>query len=74
MFRADFVVVDPASDATDNNAGADFRLPLLGAPSESEVAARRQAALKAAERERLAVHAPPQPLIGSLSAQGDLPG
>lgn len=54
-FRADFVVVDPASDVTDNNGGADFRLPLLGAPSEGEVAARRQAALEAAERERLAV-------------------
>jgi len=53
------VVVDPRSGATDNNGGGDFALPLLGAPSEAEVAARRAAAAEAAERERLAVRGPP---------------
>ncbi len=58
-FRVDFVVVEPRSGATDNNGGADFALPLLGAPSEAEIAARRAAAAEDAERERLAVRGPP---------------
>ncbi|KAK9832645.1 hypothetical protein WJX81_006656 [Elliptochloris bilobata] len=55
VFRVDFVVADPGSDMTDNNGGANFPLRLLGAPTEAEVAERRQAAVEAAERERLAV-------------------
>ena len=55
MFRADLVVVDRGSGTTDNNGGKDFSLRLLGAPTEAEVAARRQALVEEAERERLAV-------------------
>lgn len=57
----DFVVLDGASGVFDNNAGSDYGLPLLGAPTEQQVLQRRAQAQEAAERERLAVRAAAPP-------------
>ncbi|CAL8472333.1 g11876 [Coccomyxa elongata] len=53
-FQVDYVVMDTSSGVFDNNGGADYALPLLGAPTEQQVLERRAAAFEAAERERLA--------------------
>ena len=51
----DYVILDAASGAADNNGGRDHSLPLVGAPNEAQVARARAAALAAAEQELLAV-------------------
>lgn len=47
--------MDTSSGVFDNNGGADYALPLVGAPTEQQVLERRAAAFEAAEKERLAV-------------------
>lgn len=54
-FQVDYVVMDAGSGVFDNNGGADYALPLVGASTEQQVLQRRAAAQEAAERERLAV-------------------
>jgi hypothetical protein len=56
-FQVDYVVMDASSGVFDNNGGADYVLPLVGASTEQQVLQRRAAAHEAAERERLAVRA-----------------
>lgn len=56
-FQVDYVVMYASSGVFDNNGGADYVLPLVGASTEQQVLQRRAAAHEAAERERLAVRA-----------------
>jgi starch synthase len=52
LFAANFVVTEPASGQTDNNRSRDFALPLIGGPTEQELAERRAAEYERAEAER----------------------
>ena len=67
-FQFDFVVVDAATGAVDNNRARDFSLPLAEGPSEQDVVERRAAAFAEAERARRALLRAEEERLRALAA------
>ena len=65
LFAANFVITEESSATTDNNRARDFALPLIGGPTEQELAERRAAEYEAAEAERVRLLAEAEELLWS---------